>query len=176
MCSGAIGSAASSTNTHSHHDPDDVFGTHRVAAAADFASRARSPVLRDSRTREIVLVPEPEVGARLAVELHQLACGLKWIGTPRPLRQEVIRAAAHASIPRIRRLALKTLLDASATFSTTDVALALRLPSNTVRRALEELAALAVLDTKQDSYRQHWSAAQGAREQWNELHRGNGPD
>ncbi len=144
-----------------------------VADAADFASRARSPVLRDGRSREISLVPEPEVGARLAVELSQLARGLAWVGATRPQRDAVIRSAVQASIPRIRRVALNALLDGAGSLSTTEIALNVRLSSSTVRRELEDLTALKLLDTFQEgaAYRQHWSASTIARDHWQKLTR-----
>jgi hypothetical protein len=144
-----------------------------LVAAADFASRARSPVLRDQRTREIELVPEPELPARLVGEFSQLWNGLTIIGATDAQTRQVILAAALGGIPKLRRHALLALLDAGEPLRTAQVMVRMRTPEQTTRRALDELAALCVIDAEVASvnYGQTvtWSVTPQTGRHWDRL-------
>ena len=99
-----------------------------LVAAADLASHARSPVLRDSRSRDIELVPEPELPARLVGEFSQLHQGLKLIGADPDHSMQVIRAAVLGGIPKQRRNALLALLADDGGVRTVQVAARTRTP------------------------------------------------
>jgi hypothetical protein len=128
-----------------------------LCAAADLASRARSPVLCESRNREIELVPEPELPARLVGEFTQLWRGLALIGATEEQARQVIHAALLGGIPKQRRIALLVLLNDHGGVRTVQVAARTRTPETTIRRSLEDLAALGLVDSDQGE-REVWRA------------------
>lgn len=146
-----------------------------LATAADLGSGARSPVLRDSRSREIDLVPEPEIGARLVGELTQLWRGLRLIGASQTDARRVAQAAILSGIPKIRRMAFLALLEADGPLRTVQVSARTRVPHSTVHRVLEDLAALGLVDSDQlDGTRAGagsmlWSASRWTAQRWNQL-------
>lgn len=118
-----------------------------LAPLADFISRARSEVERDSRTREIESPPEPEYPARVAKQLHILARGLARIENRAETNQDDMRRLIRVgidTIPPKRRVLLQALLtepktvaqiaDANPEFS-----------ESTVRRTAEDLKALGLV-------------------------------
>ena len=127
-------------------------------------------VLRDPRSREIELTPEPESPARLAGELHQLQQGLLSIGGDRQQAQTVLRAAALGSIPKQRRLTLFTLLNSPQPLRPTQIAARTQTPEASIRRPLEDLAALGIIECHH--LHQGWWGNQlctptaAARQQW----------
>lgn len=147
-------------------DPDLAW----LCAAADLASRARSPVLRESRNREIELVPEPELPARLVGEFTQLWRGLATIGATEDQARTVIHAALLGGIPKQRRNALVGLLADEGGVRTVQVAVRTRTPEATIRRSLEDLAALGVVDSDQGEREvwraDYWAPNDDARRQW----------
>jgi DNA-binding MarR family transcriptional regulator len=125
-------------------DPPHPLGEEERTALISFATlavRARSAVERDSYSREIELIPDPEAPTRLIVVLERLLDGLDVIGVPRPDAWRVVSKVALDSIPAIRRTVLEYLYPADGHVTTTEVAAALGYPTSTTRRALEDLAA-----------------------------------
>jgi hypothetical protein len=133
---------------------------------AALVARARSPVERDRYSREVELIPGAEGPARLAVTLERLLAGLDSLGCERELALRVIRRVALDSMPQLRRALLEQLRSTTATVATTELALATGTPTNTVRRALEELAAYRlVLREKQGPGKPDvWSSTGWTRE------------
>lgn len=107
--------------------------------------RCRSAVERDSHSREIELVHDPEAPTRLTVCLDRLLAGLDVIGVDRAEAWSVVVKAALDSMPALRRQVLETLIAAEDKLSTTEIGEALQYPTTTARRALEDLAAHGVL-------------------------------
>jgi hypothetical protein len=111
------------------------------------AVRLRGMVERDRRTREIEAIPGAEGPARIALCLERLLAGLIALGLKRKTAFRVITTVAMDSTPPLRRQAYeylcrkKNLLGNLAEVKTPVIAEALSLPTNTVRRALEDLAA-----------------------------------
>jgi hypothetical protein len=111
------------------------------------AVRLRGMVERDRRTREIEAVPGAEGPARIALCLERLLAGLIALGLKRKTAFRVITTIAMDSTPPLRRQAYehlcakKNLLGLPVEVKTPVIAEALSLPTNTVRRALEDLAA-----------------------------------
>jgi len=147
-----------------------------LCAAADLASRARSPVLRESRNREIELVPDPELPGRLVGEFTQLWRGLAIIGANEDQARPVIHAALLGGIPKQRRNALGVLLADEGGVRTMQVAVRTRTPETTIRRSLEDLAALGVVDSDQgerEAYRaNYWAPTEDTHRQWAVLQTG----
>ena len=142
----------------------------RLVSGATFAALARSPIIRDTRSREIDLTPEPESPARLAGEAHQLRQGLSAIGASPPQARKVIRAALLGSVPKQRRIVLGALLDAEGPLRTAQVAVRTRTPESSIRRALEDLAALGVIEFNHAAYNgwgnQFWTPTAVTRQLW----------
>ena len=85
--------------------------------------------------------------ARLGLTLERLLAGLDTLGVKRTTAFEVVQRIAYDSVPPQRALAYDYLRHACVGMraTTTQVAEALDLPSNTARYRLEELAAYQVV-------------------------------
>lgn len=109
--------------------------------------RLRGPVERDRYSREIENVPGQEGPARVGLALERLLIGLDTLGVDQPVAFEVVKSVAMDSVPPLRRRAYEYLCSQKLTTGefepndTATVAKALDLPSVTVRRGLEDLAA-----------------------------------
>lgn len=113
----------------------------RLITLATLVVRCRSAVERDGQTREIELVPEPEAPARLVLVLERLLAGLGAIGVRRDVAWQVVEKAALDSVPALRLAVLVALHAAGFPLETGSLAVALRYPTTTVRRAAEDLTA-----------------------------------
>jgi hypothetical protein len=112
---------------------------HDLEQIVTLAIRLRAGVERDRIKRDIVAVYDPEGPARLALALERLFSGLIIIGLPRNTAMEIIKRVTMDSTPRFR---LKTYHALTSEWQTTRaIATTILLPTTTVRRALEELAA-----------------------------------
>lgn len=112
-----------------------------LVSLATLTVRLRSTVERNRLSREIELVHGAEGPARLVKMLHGLLNGLDVLGYPRALALDIVRRVARDSVLPMRRNAFDIVRGHGAPIETRKVASALRLPMNTVRRALEDLAA-----------------------------------
>ncbi|MBI3947271.1 MAG: hypothetical protein HY321_15205 [Armatimonadetes bacterium] len=123
-----------------------------LVALASFVTRARSAVERDTHSsrREVLLVPEPELPTRFVKVLACLFSGLVGIGCQRPRAWGLVRKVALDSMPRMRSLTLDYLLQARTAVATKDLAVALDLPTSTLRLTLEDLTLLGVLSRNDD--------------------------
>jgi hypothetical protein len=110
--------------------------------------RLRALVERDRHTREIEALHGAEGTARLGLQLERLLAGLDVLGVERTTALGVIESVALDSVPPLRRAAYEHLRDSKTTIETPDIAAALGLPTNTVRRALEHLAAYRLIERK----------------------------
>ena len=111
--------------------------------------RLRGSIARDRQTRDIENVYGVEGVARLGLTQRLLA-GLDTLGVNRKVALRVIRAAALDSVPPNRRAAYDylTARTGKEAASTPTIAEALALPTSTVRRVLEELAAYGLIDRR----------------------------
>jgi hypothetical protein len=132
--------------------------TDKLIALATFVARARSAVERDGYSREIELVPGAEAPTRLVIVLDRLLAGLDSIGCNREEALRVVTKAALDSVPALRLSVLIT-LDVAGELDTNGVAEAVRHPSSTTRRALEDLTAHGLVDCERqgDGKAHHWS-------------------
>jgi len=122
---------------------DEVERIERVIA---LVVRLRGAVERDRRTRELDAVYGAEGGARVGLALERLLAGLDVLGVERCLALDVVESVALDSVPPQRRAAYEYVRDSEAGAATSDVAIALGLPTITVRRILEDLAAYGLID------------------------------
>ena len=137
---------------------DDV--ENRLAWLATFCVRARSGVIRGQYgNKDIEYVPEPEGPARLAKQLKIFLKGLTVCGADGDSYELTCRLALD-SIHKIRLSVITALYQQGNSFiSTAQIAAKIKYPPNTVRRYLEDLTALEVLQVdkggkgKADFYR-----------------------
>jgi hypothetical protein len=144
--------------------------TTRLVSLATLVVRARSAVERDGYTRDIELVPGPEAPTRLAIVLDRLLAGLAVIGADRADAWRVVEKAALDSVPALR-LALLYALDYG-TLDTNDLATAIRHPSTTTRRALEDLTAHGLVECERqdgDKKPHLWTLSTFTRERLNRI-------
>jgi hypothetical protein len=139
-----------------------------LVGLAALVARARSPVERDRRTREVELIPGAEGPARLAVTLERLLAGLDTLGCERTLALRVLRRVALDSMPALRRQLLEQLCTQDKPVTTTDLAVAVHAPTGTVRRALQDIHAYRLVQrTKQEQgLPDLWSVVDWARERF----------
>jgi hypothetical protein len=104
----------------------------------------RGPIERDRHSREIENIYGKEGTGRLGLTLERLLGGLDSLGVERSKGLDVIKRVAMDSVPPIRRAAYECVYKYHDVL-TADVAIDLGLPTNTTRRALEELAAYGLV-------------------------------
>jgi hypothetical protein len=143
--------------------------TEALAALAEFAALARSPVFFDARG-EVELVPEPEAPGRLAKQLALLAQALSSVRHESVVSADTyltVYQVAHDTMPAQRRLTLDVLLNPPRPEpTTTDVAEATHYPTQTARRHLQELAAVRLIDRLPEGQGRpdRWTASKTLRE------------
>jgi hypothetical protein len=140
-----LADAVSALFTRAHRTPRDLEADEieRLVALSTLTVRCRSSVERDGYSREIELIPESEAPTRLIVVLSRLLAGLDSISVERGEAWDVVTKAALDSIPAIRRSIIEELYR-SVDAETSKIAEALGYPTNTARRALEDLVAHGV--------------------------------
>lgn len=128
--------------------------TQRIIAISTMATRCRSAVIRDNRTREVERVPQPERAPRMVEVLTQLYIGLEAVGLGESDRWAVISRIALDCMPQNRRRALEEIInirtianvaatplrDISVTPKTmAEIQAKMRLSMSAVKRIMEEL-------------------------------------
>jgi hypothetical protein len=116
----------------------------RLDRVVSLVVRLRGAVERDRYSREIEAVYGAEGTARLGLTLERLLAGLDTLGVERALAMNLIEEIAMDSVPPLRRAAYQYLCkvaEAAELPATPEIARVLDLPTTTVRRALEDLAA-----------------------------------
>jgi hypothetical protein len=111
----------------------------RIRETASLAVHLRAHVVRDRYTREIDNIHAPEGEPRIGLALGRLFAGLVLIGIDRTRALDLVTTVAIASTPPIRRRAFEQLREVIKT--TREIATAIKLPTKSTRRALEELVA-----------------------------------
>jgi bifunctional DNA primase/polymerase-like protein/FaeA-like protein len=117
----------------------------RIDRVISLAVRLRGAVERDRFHRDIQAIYGAEGTARIGLALERLLAGLDILGVGRSKALEVVEAVALDSVPPARRAAYEYLRNSTATETTAKVAAALGVPSVTVRRTLEDLAAYGLV-------------------------------
>jgi hypothetical protein len=139
-----------------------------LISISTLAVRCRSSVERDSHTREVELIPEPEAPARLALVLLRLYNGLRAIGVDEDSARRLAGKVALDSMPQIRRRVLDVVVGEKEPIHTAEAAERLGYPTTTVRRACEDLTAHGLLTrhrgggSKGDS----WAVTAWALDRW----------
>jgi hypothetical protein len=143
----------------------------QLITLSTFVVRCRSAVERDGHTREIELVSDPESPARLVLTLSRLLAGLDAIGAARTDAWGVVTKCALDSMPALRLATINALHAADDEIKTGDVATAIRHPTVTVRRTLEDLDAHDVAErhTHGKGTTDTWTLSTWAREHYAAL-------
>ncbi|MGO9400883.1 MAG: hypothetical protein ACLP19_24025 [Xanthobacteraceae bacterium] len=118
----------------------------RLDHVVSLVVKLRGAVERDRQSREIEAIYGAEGTARLGLTLNGLLAGLDSLGVDRDVALDVVESVAMDSVPPLRRSAYEHLWGLACHAETPAVAKALGLPTNTVRRALEELAAYQLVE------------------------------
>jgi len=125
-----------------------------MISLAELATRARSDVERNWRSpqQEIIEVHPPEMPTRFAGQLQTMVQALKIINHKETgnfdLYKEdtdILHKLALDSVTKMRRIIMQELAKYT-TIETAGLALRLGLPTNSVRRYVEDLAALEIVD------------------------------
>lgn len=130
-------------------------GRRMIAELADFVTRARSIVPRHPYTREIEDLPELEGTARVAVQLTQLAKGLMIYFGRKTIHDQdldLLESLSFSSIPPARAKIL-TKMDLKGRTSGNELARGAGIPSQVVRRAIQDLQLLEVICAAKQSTR-----------------------
>jgi hypothetical protein len=111
----------------------------------------RGAIERDRHSREMEMVLGAEGTGRIGLALERLLSGLDALGVDRSDAMGVVRAVALDSVPPVRRRAYEFLdqqrdVIGFVAQKTSQVAKAIRLPTNTARRALEDLTAYDLVE------------------------------
>ena len=124
----------------------------RVQRLATFAVRARSGVIRD-RFREIDYVPEPEAPARFTKQVTSLLHGLAIMERREEVTEEDYRLVHKVALDCItpQRLFVLKEMHKARYLNLGDLAEMARLPRHTIRRAVQDLAALGFLSPTDDT-------------------------
>jgi hypothetical protein len=119
----------------------------QLVTLADLEARCRSPVVRDRYKGDLVeIVPEPENPGRLVGALSQLAAGMRAVGIPDNELWRLTREAAIGGVHPIRRSIIDYLAPHDSSHAAETIAARCRVKESTLRRYLEDLEALEVLD------------------------------
>jgi hypothetical protein len=118
----------------------------RLDRVVSLVVRLRGAVERDRQSRDIEAIYGAEGTARLGLTLERLLAGLDTLGVDRALALDLVESVAMDSVPPLRRAAYEHLQTLGCHSSTPAIAKTLGLPTNTVRRGLEDLAAYQLVD------------------------------
>jgi hypothetical protein len=140
----------------------------RLVTLAVLVARCRSSVERDSYTREIELIPSPEMPARLARALERLLAGLRALNVDENTAWHVIRKTALDSMPALRKTLIDQLVAETEAVTTAVLATIIHHPTKTTRRGLEDLAAhgVVVRHSQGQGKADLWEASEWLRENY----------
>ena len=146
--------------------PDDATTT-RLVELSGLAVKCRSTVERDSYSREILLVPQSEAPARLALVLLRLLNGLLAIGVTECEAWRLVTKVALDSMPQLRRDVLNALQEVSSV-ATGEVVDRIGYPKGTTRRTLQDLAAhgLVTREPGREGNSDYWRLSEWAAARW----------
>ena len=152
-------------------EPIDEMAKETFVRLADLATRCRSTVERDERTREVELVPQPECAARLQAVLVQLTRALWTIGVNDEATQRlVVKIALDGTTKaRARIIRLMARTPPMTFWTAAQVADQVGMPTAPIGRALDDLAAHAVVNRHAEQTPYRWAPSDWFRQRWHEL-------
>jgi hypothetical protein len=138
----------------------------RLITLATLGARCRSTVVRDYYKRDTIdLVPSPERPPRLFAQLRQLHAGLLAVQTPPDDVWRLLAEVAVGGIPRDRRRVIEALVAGGSDLTTSTVGGRVGLPYTSVRRRLEDLTALGVVELVGERP-ERWRVSYWVRDRW----------
>ena len=117
----------------------------KVAHLASFCAVARSGIERDYTSREIDLIPDPELPTRLAKQLSLMFMACCLIEDNPIKNYKLVIKLGLDSLPKKRRSVLRILIKATDYLETSVIAAKIGYPTNTTRRVLEDLHGLKII-------------------------------
>jgi hypothetical protein len=136
----------------------------RIDRIISLVVRLRGAVERDRHSREMENILGAEGTARIGLALERLLAGLDTLSVERAKAMAVVETVALDSVPPLRRRAYEHLCkarDLTGTFAELDtpaIAQSLGLPTNTIRRVLEDLAAYKLIERSKGAKADQWRA------------------
>lgn len=133
-------------------DPDVIISRDyrlKLAHLASFCVKARSGVVRDKTSKEILYAPEPEAPPRFAKQLQLLSLGLTLVNKKETFGEDeyaIVFRVAMDSLQKNRIKIVRLLKDSSTMLPTPQIALGAKMPSTTTLRQLEDLYALGLVE------------------------------
>lgn len=168
-------------------EKEDGYNTDRsieeeLINVADFATRARSAVMTDFKSGLVDFVPKPEMPARMIAQLCTLATAFIAINQTNPRlskahpsnemkiteeEKRLLFKTAFDSIPRARRDAIYPLVQYRGGVSTAGLATFLDLPTDSVKKYLQQVNALGICSRSKEGGRQGdvWKM----KDKWREI-------
>ena len=151
-----------------YHIPVEDGIKRRIATLATLCASFRCPVSRDHWDREIDYKPQPEGPQRLSKQLFQMALALTYAYGEKEINEFILATVAKIARDLMsdnRRSVIEFLYrNSSSPLTTTEIATAVDLPSNTALRLLEDFMVLKVLKRERESTEQgkpyYWSMRQ----------------
>ncbi len=138
-----------------------------ITSLTTLVATCRSAVDRDSYSRDIELIHDPEAPARLTRTLAQLLVGLQMIGvTPQRARELIVKVGLDC-IPPVRRIGLEALLNQQSSLTTGEIAGLTGYPEQTIRRSLQDLKCHGIVDLQRHGVPEKWQVV----ELWQERFR-----
>lgn len=120
----------------------------KIEQASELLSVARSVVLRDQFTKEILFPAEVgELGTRLHTQLILVALAARAMGTPDEALDKIIYRLTLDSIPYIRLKLLEAVMNGAVRLR--EITRYMKMTGTVVQRHLEDLVQLEILDTSQ---------------------------
>ena len=131
------------------------------------AVKCRSDVEHDGYSREILLIPQAEAPARLALVLLRLWNAFLAIGADEKTTRHLVTKCALDSMPQLRRQVIEQLIKRQR-LSTPAIADLIGYPTSTTRRGCEDLTGHGVLEREPGGQGKPdvWSLAEWACDQW----------
>jgi len=130
-----------------------------IILLADLTTRARSSLERNYRSpqQEITFRHDLEMPTRFSIQLCVLAAALKIVNDNEigPIERNIIYKIGLDSIPHNRRMCLQQLLQHSSV-ETSEIATLLGFSTDTVRRWLEDLDALDIVNRIKTTHADRW--------------------
>src|SRR5262249_21511850 len=128
--------------------PDEI---NEIDETVELAVHLRGAVERERRTMDVEMILGAEGGGRVGLALEGLLYGLDVLGVERATAMDIVKSVALDSVPPARRRAYEFLRDQRDVLGfvaqkTSQVARFLRLPTNTVRRVLQDLTAYDLIE------------------------------
>jgi len=137
----------------------------RLISLANFTIRCRAHVTRDYRNHEIISVSEPEAPGRFVTAIQQLYQGMTVVGVLEEEAWRVTCRVAMDSMPALRLRVIQALSTSGKhvpTYETNELAHSLQYPATPVRRCLEDLEALRIIEKDASGKTHSWQMTEAS--------------